>query len=186
MSVTVTVNEQVDVLPPVSVAIELTVVVPFGKVDPDGGVLTTLTPSQLSEVATVYVTTAEHRSVSEETEMFAGQLIDGAGLETVVVVVADRSFVSGSPVEELTVDSLVITAPSAAVQSTVATRVKVAVPGAKDEIVQVTVPVPPTEGVTQDHPAGALIDLKVVLAGMASATVTDAAGSGPPLVTVIV
>jgi hypothetical protein len=43
-----TVNEQVAVLPEVSVAVQVTVVVPAGKAEPDGGVQATVTPGQLS------------------------------------------------------------------------------------------------------------------------------------------
>ena len=46
VSVTVTVNEQ---LGP-AVAVQLTVVAPTGKVEPDAGVHTTVVPGQLSEV----------------------------------------------------------------------------------------------------------------------------------------
>ena len=53
MSTTVTVNEQVAVLPLASVAVAVTVVVPFGKLDPDGGLLMTATPEQLSLTVTV-------------------------------------------------------------------------------------------------------------------------------------
>lgn len=42
-----------DVFPEESVAIAVTVVVPLGKVDPDGGVATTVTPGQLSVAVTV-------------------------------------------------------------------------------------------------------------------------------------
>ena len=49
MSNTVTVNEHVAVLPLASVAVQVTVVVPTGKVDPDAGEQTTVTPGQLSE-----------------------------------------------------------------------------------------------------------------------------------------
>ena len=48
VSFTVTVNEQLAVLPLVSVAVQLTVVVPFGKAEPDAGVQATVTPGQLS------------------------------------------------------------------------------------------------------------------------------------------
>jgi hypothetical protein len=48
LSFTVTVNEQVAVLPDVSVAVAVTVVVPFGKEKPDGGLLDTVAPGQLS------------------------------------------------------------------------------------------------------------------------------------------
>ena len=47
-SYTVTVKLQVAVLPEVSVATQLTVVVPTGNTDPDAGVHTTVAPAQLS------------------------------------------------------------------------------------------------------------------------------------------
>ena len=45
---TVTVKEQLPVLEEVSVAVQLTVVVPTGKVEPDGGEQLTVAPEQLS------------------------------------------------------------------------------------------------------------------------------------------
>jgi hypothetical protein len=45
---TVTVNVQLLVLIEASVAVQVTVVVPSGKPDPDGGVQLTVTPGQLS------------------------------------------------------------------------------------------------------------------------------------------
>src|SRR5512134_4022231 len=45
---TVTVNEHVAVLPAASVAVQVTVVVPGGKQEPEGGTQTTVTPGQLS------------------------------------------------------------------------------------------------------------------------------------------
>ena len=48
MSSTVTVNEQEPVLADVSVALQVTDVVPFGKVDPEAGVQVGATVSQLS------------------------------------------------------------------------------------------------------------------------------------------
>ena len=53
VSLTVTVKEQLEVLPDASVAVLVTVVVPFGKVEPEGGLLTTVTPGQLSVAVTV-------------------------------------------------------------------------------------------------------------------------------------
>jgi hypothetical protein len=44
----VTVKEQVLVLPPISVAVQVTVVVPGGKKEPEAGVQTTDTPGLLS------------------------------------------------------------------------------------------------------------------------------------------
>jgi hypothetical protein len=49
VSLTVTVKVQLVVLADASVALHVTVVAPFGKVDPDGGTQpTALTPGQLS------------------------------------------------------------------------------------------------------------------------------------------
>jgi len=48
VSLTVTVNEQVAVLPTPSVAVAVTVVTPFGNVEPDAGVDTTVGVEQLS------------------------------------------------------------------------------------------------------------------------------------------
>ena len=45
---TVTVNEQVAVLDDVSVAVQVTVVVPTGKVDPEAGEQLAVAPGQLS------------------------------------------------------------------------------------------------------------------------------------------
>jgi hypothetical protein len=59
-SVTVTLNEQLDVLPAASVAVALTTVVPTGKSEPEAGVATTVTPAQLSAPGTEKVTTAPH------------------------------------------------------------------------------------------------------------------------------
>jgi len=52
VSTTVTVNMHELWLPDVSVAVAVTVVVPFGKALPEGGLLTTTTPGQLSLAVT--------------------------------------------------------------------------------------------------------------------------------------
>ena len=52
-SVTVTVKLHVALFPDVSVAVQLTVVVPTGKVEPDAGEQTTVTPGQLSVAVVV-------------------------------------------------------------------------------------------------------------------------------------
>jgi hypothetical protein len=49
VSKVVTVNEQLLVLPEASVAVQVTVVTPVGKQEPEGGVQTTVTPGQLSD-----------------------------------------------------------------------------------------------------------------------------------------
>jgi hypothetical protein len=49
----VTVKLPVAVFPATSVAVTVTAVVPFGKLDPDGGLFATVTPWQLSAAVTV-------------------------------------------------------------------------------------------------------------------------------------
>jgi len=77
VSLTVTVNEQVAVLPAASVAVAVTVVVPTGNVDPDGGVATTVSPGQLSLDVTEKFTIAEHWPASLLTVILAGQVTVG-------------------------------------------------------------------------------------------------------------
>ncbi len=48
LSTTVTVKVQEAVLPDASVAVQVTGVAPFGKVEPDGGLQLVVTPGQLS------------------------------------------------------------------------------------------------------------------------------------------
>ena len=59
-SLTVTVNWQLAVLFDASVAVHVTVVVPFGNVEPDDGLQFTVTPGQLSVAVAEKLTTAEH------------------------------------------------------------------------------------------------------------------------------
>src|SRR6266576_5657309 len=58
VSLTVTVKVFVSVFPAASVAVDVTVVAPLGNTEPEAGLLTTLTPAQLSVAVTVKVTTA--------------------------------------------------------------------------------------------------------------------------------
>lgn len=79
VSLTVMVNEQGgDILPVASDAVQVTVVVPTGKVEPDAGVHVTLTPGQLSlAVGAAKATTAEHWPGSGVVVMLAGHVIVG-------------------------------------------------------------------------------------------------------------
>lgn len=61
-----------------SFAIHVTVVVPFGKTDPEGGLQVTVTPGQLSVAVAVNVTTAVQRFASVGLEIFAGHVMVGA------------------------------------------------------------------------------------------------------------
>src|SRR6266545_7572288 len=74
-SLTVTVNEQLELLPAPSEAVQVTVVVPIGKDEPDAGAHTTLTGSgQLSvAVGAGKVTTAPHWPGSLPFTIWAGQ-----------------------------------------------------------------------------------------------------------------
>ena len=82
----VMVNEQVAVLPDASVAVFITVVVPFGNTEPEGGLLTTVTPGQLSLAVTIKVTTAVQRPGSVDLTIFAGQVIVGFSASLTVTV----------------------------------------------------------------------------------------------------
>ena len=84
---TVTVNEQVAVLPDVSVAVQVTVVVPAGKLDPEGGVQITVATVQLSEdPGAGKVTTLLVVSGSPVVVWFRGQVIDGGWVSFTVTV----------------------------------------------------------------------------------------------------
>src|SRR3954451_13822410 len=74
--------------------------------------------------------------------------------------------VLGSATAELTLTVSLIAVPAAVPAVTFRTREKLPDPGATLGFVQVIVPVPPTAGtVPQVHPAGGVIDWKVVLGG---------------------
>ena len=85
-ALTVTVKVQLDVLPDPSVAVAVTVVVPFGNAKPEGGLLTTVAPVQRSDASTVKFTTAVHCPGSASRAMFAGQVIEAGVLSTTVTV----------------------------------------------------------------------------------------------------
>jgi hypothetical protein len=88
VSLTVTVNEQVvaEVLPLASVALQVTVVVPFGNTEPDAGLQLAVAPGQLSLAVAEKLTTAEHWPGSFPWLMLAGQLIVGFSLSLTVTV----------------------------------------------------------------------------------------------------
>jgi hypothetical protein len=85
-SLTVTVKVQVAVLPVASVAVEVTVVVPTGKNEPEAGTAATVTPGQLSVAFTAKFTTAPHWLGSLLTVIFAGQVITGGCTSFTVTV----------------------------------------------------------------------------------------------------
>ncbi len=77
---------QLAVLPDRSVAVLVTVFVPFGNVEPEGGLLTTVTVPQLSVAVTLKLTTAEHWPGSVPTTMLLGQVITGGTVSPAVKV----------------------------------------------------------------------------------------------------
>jgi hypothetical protein len=85
---TVTVKLQVAVLPDASVAVQVTVVVPTGKHDPDGGLHATVTPGQLSLAVGGAKVTTTHGSliVAVLAVMLAGQVIEGGCVSLTVTV----------------------------------------------------------------------------------------------------
>ena len=94
-------------------------------------------------------------------------------------------FVSRVVVAVVTVSLMMV--PDAVPAVTFTITVKLAVTdGARVDMVQVIVPVPPTAGVVHDQPVGGVIETNVVFVGTVSVTLTDAALPGPPFVTVCV
>jgi hypothetical protein len=76
-AVTVTVNWQLALNPPTSVAVQLTVLMPMGKKLPDAGTQVVVTPGQLSVAVTVKLTVAPSRLSVLVTVMLAEQVIAG-------------------------------------------------------------------------------------------------------------
>jgi hypothetical protein len=85
-----TLNVQVAILPEASVAVQVTVVVPTGKVEPDGGLQTAVTPGQLSVAVTMKLTGPLVVAIGQETTatafMLPGQVITGGVLSVTVTV----------------------------------------------------------------------------------------------------
>ena len=93
----------------------------------------------------------------------------------------------GSTTEELTVTEFVTTVPFAVPVVTFTTIVNAAeVDPAMSTSVQITLPVFPPPGDVQVHPAGAVMDTNVVLAGTDVTSVALSAALGPLLVTTCV
>jgi hypothetical protein len=104
VSLTVTVNEQLDELPDGSVAVHVTVVVPTANVDPLAGTHTVVTGAQLSVTVGANVTTAPHTPVSLLCAMLAGHVITGAVVSvTVIVNVHEDEFADASVTVHVTV-----------------------------------------------------------------------------------
>ena len=85
-SITVTMKVPVRVFPTPSVAVLVTIVVPSGNVDPDGGFETTVATEQSSLASTLKFTTAEATPGSLGTLMLAGHTIPGGVSSRTVTV----------------------------------------------------------------------------------------------------
>jgi hypothetical protein len=96
---------QLSLFPLASVATLLTVVTPFGKVEPDAGVEVKVTPGQLSVAPTVKVTTAEHFKGSVSIVMFAGHVMCGFSLS---ITVTAKKQLSALPEASVTTDFTVV------------------------------------------------------------------------------
>jgi len=182
VSLTVTVNVQFAIAPPESVAVHVTVVVPFEKKLPDAGEHVTVVPAQLSVgVGVGKVTTAPHWLGSFDLVMFAGQVIVGAGLLVVVMAVELLLAESGSDVSDVIEAVLLITTLPATLQFTVAVNVIVADPPlARDANVTVRLfPEPPQTPLPVDEQVP-----NVTCDGRLSVTTTFVAVDGPELRTV--
>src|SRR6185295_8487863 len=90
------VNEHEAELPEASVATHETVVVPFAKAEPEGGVQIAVAPGQLSLVVGVNVTTAEQRFESVLLVILAGHVMAGACVSLTVTVNEQESEVPSS------------------------------------------------------------------------------------------
>jgi hypothetical protein len=84
MSRTTTWNVHVFLLPDASVATQVTRLVPFAKLDPEGGVQITLAGPQLSMAVTLKGTTAEQSPGSVLTVMSDGQAILGGSVSRTI------------------------------------------------------------------------------------------------------
>jgi hypothetical protein len=86
VSLTVTVNEQVAVLPDASVAAQVTVVTPLLNAEPEAGLQLIVAPGQLSLAVAVNMTTAVHTPESVVVVILPGQTAVGASLSLTVTV----------------------------------------------------------------------------------------------------
>jgi hypothetical protein len=99
-----TVKLQLAVFPEPSEAVQLTVVVPGGKLLPEGGTHTVLATPQLSDAAVLNVTTAPPPGMGEPVDMLDGHEIAGGWVSLTVTVneqlgpAADRQFTVVVPV----------------------------------------------------------------------------------------
>src|SRR5437764_13429218 len=86
VSFAVTVKVQVLVLPEASVAVQVTVVVPLAKLEPEAGEQLVVTPGQLSLAVGLKVTVCAQVPGAGLVKIFAGQVIVGFSVSFTVTV----------------------------------------------------------------------------------------------------
>src|SRR5688572_7654928 len=121
---------------------------------------------------------------SGESSFVTDMSADGA--PTVVVATALSLPGFGSVVAEVTVAVLLITVASKVDAMTLTTSVNTALPMVMLGVLHEIAPVPPTEGVVHDQPAGDASETNVVLDGTLSLSDAEVALLGPALLTVMV
>jgi hypothetical protein len=97
-SETVTLKDPLSVFPAASVAVQLTVVVPTLKADPEGGAQEIVVPGQLSVAVGVKLTAAEHWPVSLSTAISEGAVRTGPSLSLTVTLNAPVSVLAEASV----------------------------------------------------------------------------------------
>jgi hypothetical protein len=120
VSVTVTENVQLELLPAASVAVHTTLVVPFGKLNPDAGTHTIEPPKQLSVKLAVKLTLVVHCPGAALTVMLSGQL--GTGRSSSVTVTENGQLATPQPLEAVqftVVEPTANAVPDAGVHTTV-------------------------------------------------------------------
>jgi hypothetical protein len=145
-----------------------------------------LTDASLAVLGPLFVTTTVHvKSVPAFTGSGVPAMVTLKSVEGATRTSTSKllSFALGSGVALLMV-AVVLNVPEA-VGAVDAVIVTVAVPGGSVGVVQLTVPPLPGAGAVHNQPAGALSDWKETPEGSGKFSVSDAASSGPSLLTLM-
>jgi hypothetical protein len=170
-SITVTVKLQLAWLCAPSAAVQVTVVVPTGKIDPEAGEQLESTTAQLSLVIGWNVTTAEQEPASLFWIILAGQVIVGGVVSTTVKVVVQVAALFAA---SFTVTVIVVTPGPTSVPAT-GFCVIVSEPAAVQLSEAVTLPTTLGTAAWQLAPADAVVPAgQVTIGGVVSTTATVA------------
>ena len=165
---------------------QTTLVVPIGNNEPDAGLQATVPQPVPLPDGVVNWTTFPHCAVSFTSVMSDGQLTALVAGEIVAEAVNVLSVSNNSAVSLVTVAVLVTAEPACAPALTWKTKVSCAVVLAgSDAIVQVELPVPPTDGFVQSNagPVTWVSDWNVELVATVTVNETFCASLGPLFVT---